>query len=162
MTIILQELSKADSLHGTSTRQTCERTAMIRAAQCWHPEAVDLLLKYVAGFPDPSAIDDETGNTHSRHLTSPVLRFDLDRVLSLLLSKERRVDEGPRIDDNTGEYHPSPLIIALAYIKDIDTIKAMVDAGARINITDQTLRTPLHLAQTREIADYPCTLGANI
>jgi ankyrin repeat protein len=50
---------------------------------------------------------------------------------------------------------------ALAYTKDIETIKTMVEAGASLEVTDQRLRTPLHLAQTRAIAEFLCSLGAD-
>jgi hypothetical protein len=38
----------------------------------------------------------------------------------------------------------------------------MIEAGARFEVTDQSLRTPLHLAQTRAIADSLCSLGADL
>jgi ankyrin repeat protein len=38
----------------------------------------------------------------------------------------------------------------------------MIEAGARFEVTDQSLRTPLHLAQTRAIADFLCSLGADL
>ncbi|EDU42917.1 predicted protein [Pyrenophora tritici-repentis Pt-1C-BFP] len=44
-------------------------------------------------------------------------------------------------------------MVALAYVKDIEIIKTMVEAGASFQVTDQSLRTPLHLAQTRAIAE---------
>jgi hypothetical protein len=36
------------------------RTALKQAAQCWHTEAVELLLTQVAGFPDLGAIEDKS------------------------------------------------------------------------------------------------------
>jgi hypothetical protein len=48
----------------------------------------------------------ETGMTHFWLFTRPVPSFDLESVLGLLLSKGLRVDEGPRIDDDTSEYRP--------------------------------------------------------
>ncbi|USP77655.1 hypothetical protein yc1106_04929 [Curvularia clavata] len=219
MTIILQELNKDNSLHGT--RQEYVRTALMSAAQCWHTEAVELLLTHVAGFPDLNAIEDgvsltealfmaleeyccdhfcreclyqrspdryqnlsqrflsmlqslvhhgadinatvsETDMTRFWLLTYPVPSFDLESVLGFLLLKGLRVDEGPRIDDDIGEYHPSPIMVALTYVKEIEIIKAMVEAGASYKVTDQSLRTPLHLAQTRAIAEFLCNLGADI
>lgn len=218
MTIILQELNRDESLRDAKIGSA--RTALIYAAQCWHTEAVELLLTHVAGFPDLSAVEDrsclteamfmaldeyccdrhcrerlyerspdkyrnlshrfesmlrnlihygadinatvpETGMTRFWLLASPVPRFNLESVLGLLLSKGLRVDEGPRIDDDTGEYHPSPIMVALPYIKDIDTIKAMVVNGASFRVTDRNLRTPLHLAHTRATAEFFCSLGAD-
>ena len=218
MTIILQELNKDELL--CDTRQECVRTASIQAAQCWHTEAVELLLTHVTGFPNPNVVEDrscltdaffmalyeyccdhhcrerlyqrspdkyknlpqrfssmlqnlvhygadinatvpEIGMTRFWLLTSSVPSFILESVLGFLLSKGLRVDEGPRIDDDTGEYHPPPIMVALAYIKEIETIKTMVEAGASVEITDQSLRTPLHLAQTRAIAEFLCNLGAD-
>ncbi|EMD88516.1 hypothetical protein COCC4DRAFT_118690, partial [Bipolaris maydis ATCC 48331] len=52
---------------------------------------------------------------------------------------------------------PHPAVDLVAWI----TIKTMVDAGASFEVTNQSLRTPLHLAQTRAIADFLCSLGAN-
>lgn len=218
MTIIVHELNKDESF--CDSRQESVRTAVIQAAQCWHTEAVELLLTHISGFPDPYAVEDtscltdaffmalyeyccdhhcrerlhlrspdnyknlpqrflsmlqnlvhygaeinaivpETGLTRFWLLLSPVPSFNLASVLDFLLSKGLRVDEGPFIDDDTGEYHPPPIMVALAYIKDIETIKGMVEAGASIEHTDQTLRTPLHLAQTRAIAVFLCSLGAD-
>ena len=218
MTIILQELNKDES--SCDTRQECVRTALIQAAQCWHTEAVELLLTHVTGFPDLNAVGDrscltdaffmaldeyccdhlcrerlyqrspdkyrnlaqrflsmfqnlvnygadinatvpETGMTRFWLLTTPVPMFSLDSVLGFLLSKGLRVDERPRIDDDTGEYHPPPIMVALAYVKELETIKTMVEAGASIEVTDQSLCTPLHLAQTRAIAEFLCSLGAD-
>lgn len=218
MTIILQELNKDESF--CDTRHACVHTALIQAAQCWHTEAVELLLTHVTGFPDLNAVEDrscltdaffmvlyeyccdhhcrerlyqrnpdkyknlsqrflsmlqnlvhygadinatvpETGMTRFWLLTSPVPSFNLEIVLGFLLSKGLHVDEGSRIDDDTGEYYPPPIMAALAYVKEIETVKIMVEAGASIEVTDQSLRTPLHLAQTRAIAEFLCSLGAD-
>jgi len=110
---------------------------------------------------DIDATVPETGMTRFWLLTSPVRSFNLESVLGLLLSKGLRVDEGPHIDDGTGEYHPPPIMVALAFIKDIETIKTMVEAGASFEVTDQSLRTPLHLVQTRAIAEFLFSLGAD-
>jgi hypothetical protein len=90
------------------------------------------------------------------HYYQPIHVAEDPRVISALVSKGARVNE-----PNSAGF--TPLLLAVASKKPLDSVRALVEAGADVNLSDENGNGPLHYAiDSPPIAQLLINAGANV
>jgi ankyrin repeat protein len=143
------------------SRRKAVRGALPLAAQCWHLEAVELLLTTVENFPDKSDEEDQASLDHALVCLLHDYLCDYDcrwkpgkqpfAIVKQLVIAGADVHVGFRLDDLGGSYDPYSGL--QNYMDQPEQVRFFLDNGLRMDHTFDDGRTPLFSIVSNEQAD---------